>query len=71
MQTLLLFMKVLPLLLEILKMLQQRRASIEAAEQIVADLTQAADYLIMGADLARAKVKDTDDEIANDPFNRD
>ena len=71
MKTLLLILKLLPLVLEIVRMIQLKRLTAEATDEMIADLEQAADYLIMRSNLARAEVKDTPDEIASDPFNRD
>lgn len=71
MQTLLLILKVLPVLLEIVKMIQQHRLTSQATDEMLADLEMTADYLVTRSNLARAEVKDTPDEIASDPFNRD
>ena len=70
MQTLLLILKLLPLVLEIVKMIQAKRLTAEATDEMIADLEQAADYLIMRSNLAASEVKDTPDEVANDPHNR-
>ena len=71
MQALLLILKVLPLFLSIVKMLMERRLTLQATEEVVASLQQAADYLIMRSNLARAEVKDTDEAVIADEFNRD
>lgn len=71
MQALLLILKVLPLFLSIVKMLMERRLTLQATEEVVASLEQAADYLIMRSNLARAEVKDTDEAVIADEYNRD
>jgi hypothetical protein len=69
--TLLLLLKVAPVLLEIVKMIQQYRLTSKATDEMLADLQQTADYLVTRSDLARAEVKDSPDAIASDSFNRD
>lgn len=71
MQTLLLILKLLPLVLEIVRMIQLKRLTAEATDEMLADLEQTADYLIMRSDLARTKVDTSDDAILLDPNNRD
>lgn len=71
MTTLLLILKVAPVLLEIVKMIQQHRLTSKATEEMLADLQQTADYLVTRSQLARAEVKDDKDSISSDPFNRD
>ena len=71
MNTLLLILQLMPSLLRIIEMIQQARLTAQATKEMMADLEQTADYLVTRTELARAKVKDTPDEIANDPNNRD
>lgn len=71
MSTLLLLLKVAPVLLKIVQMIQQYRLTSKATDEMLADLQQTADYLVTRSNLARAEVKDTADEIKKDPFNRD
>jgi hypothetical protein len=70
-QILLLILRLMPMVLEIVKMIQAHRLTKQATDEMIADLEQTADYLVTRASLARAEVKDTPDEVANDPFNRD
>lgn len=71
MQTLLLVLKLLPMVLEIVKMIQAHRLSEQATTEMITDLELTADYLVTRSKLARAEVKDTEDEISRDPNNRD
>jgi hypothetical protein len=64
-------LKVAPVLLEIVKMIQQYRLTSKATEEMLADLQQTADYLVTRSNLASAEVKDDPDAIASDSFNRD
>ena len=52
-------------------MIQAKRLTAEATDEMIADLEQAADYLIMSSNLARTKVDTTDEAIIRDPNNRD
>jgi hypothetical protein len=70
-QTLLLILKLLPLVLSIINMIQRQRLTAQATDEMIADLELTADYLVTRANQAAAEVKDTPDEIAADPFNRD
>jgi hypothetical protein len=70
-QTLLLILKLLPLVLEIVRAIQAQRLTAAATEEMIADLEQTADYLVTRSNLARAEVKDTPDAIETDPYNRD
>lgn len=70
MQTLLLILKLMPMVLEIIKLIQLHRLTEKATEEMIADLEMTADYLVTRSKLARAEVKDTPDAIKNDPDNR-
>lgn len=69
-QTLLLILKLMPMVLEIIKLIQLHRLTEKATEEMIADLEMTADYLVTRSKLARAEVKDTPDAIKNDPDNR-
>lgn len=70
MQTLLLILKLLPMVLEIVKAIQAHRLTQQATDEMIADLQQTADYLVTRAKLAKSEVKDSDDAISSDPDNR-
>jgi hypothetical protein len=71
MQTLLLILKFLPMVLEIVKLIQQARMSAAATDEMLSDLQMTADYLVSRSGEARAKVESTDEAIDSDPNNRD
>lgn len=71
MQILLIVLKLLPMVLQIIQLIQRHRLTAEATQQMVDDLTMTADYLAASAGKARAEVKDTAEEVQNDPLNRD
>lgn len=57
--------------LEIYKMIQAHRLTEQATDEMLADLQTTANYLVTRSKLARAEVKDTDEAIISDSFNRD
>jgi hypothetical protein len=71
MEFLSLLLRVLPTLLEIVKMIQQSRLTAQATDEMLADLQQTADYLVTRSNLAKAQVTDVQSEIDSDPYNRD
>jgi hypothetical protein len=71
MQALLLILKLLPMLLDIVRMIQQHRLTQQATDEMIADLQQTADYLVTRANLAREEVQHAPSDIEADPYNRD
>lgn len=71
METLLLIVKLLPMVLEIVKMIQTHRLTAQATDEMITDLKMTADYLVTRTELARAKVSDAQADIDADPDNRD
>lgn len=69
--TLQLVLKVLALAMTLFQEIRRQRLTQQATEEMMTDLMQTADYLVTRANLARAEVKDTDEAISEDPFNRD
>jgi hypothetical protein len=67
----LLLLKFLPMVLEIIKMIQVQRLTAEATDEMIADLQMTADYLVNRSNLAGANVDKTDEAIDADPNNRD
>jgi hypothetical protein len=68
---LLLFLKFLPMVLEIIKMIQVQRMTAEATDEMIADLQMTADYLVNRSNLAGAQVDKSEEAVDNDPNNRD
>lgn len=71
MQTLFLILKLLPMVLELIKMFQQYRLTAQATQEVIDDLQMTADYLVARSGEAKAKVENTDEAISADPNNRD
>jgi hypothetical protein len=68
---LLLFLKFLPMVLEIIKMIQVQRLTAEATDEMIADLQMTADYLVNRSNVAGAQVDKSEEATDNDPNNRD
>ena len=66
-----LFFTLLPVLLEIIKMVKQHQLSVEEARNLSEEIKQNADALILKAKLAKLQVKDDSKSIEDDPYNRD
>jgi hypothetical protein len=69
--TLLLLLKFLPMVLEIMKMIQAHRLTSQATDEMISDLQMTADYLVSRSNLAGAQVDKSDEAVDNDPNNRD
>jgi hypothetical protein len=69
--TFLALLKLLPMVLEIIKMFQMARLTQQAQDEVITDLQMTADYLVARSSEAKAKVENTDDAFASDPNNRD
>jgi hypothetical protein len=67
----LLFLKFLPMVLEIIKMIQTSRLTAEATDEMIADLQMTADYLVNRSNLAGANVDKSEGAVDADPNNRD
>jgi hypothetical protein len=70
-ETLLLLLKFLPMVLEIVKMIQAHRLSQQATDEMLVDLQQTADYLVSRSNLAAAQVDKSEEAKDADPNNRD
>jgi 5-methylcytosine-specific restriction endonuclease McrBC GTP-binding regulatory subunit McrB len=71
MQWLFAFLKLMPMVLELVRLIQLHRLTEEATDEMIADLEMTAEYLVTRANKARDDVKDTPEDIENDPFNVD
>lgn len=71
METFLTILKLLPMVLELIKLIQLHRLTAQQTEDMVNDLTMTAEYLATRAIKAKTEVKHTDEDIINDPYNRD
>jgi hypothetical protein len=71
MEYFLLILKFLPMVMEIVKMIQQARLTSEATQEMIDDLQMTADYLVQRANTAGAQVDKSEDAVDNDPNNRD
>jgi hypothetical protein len=69
--TFLALLKLLPMVLEIIKMFQMARLTQQAQDEVITDLQMTADYLVSRSSEAKAKVENTDDAFDADPNNRD
>jgi hypothetical protein len=67
----LLLLKFLPMVLEIIKMIQVQRLTAEATDEMIADLQMTADYLVNRSNLAGAQVDKSEEAVDADPNNRD
>jgi hypothetical protein len=70
-QTLLLILKLLPLVLAIVREIQRRRLTAEAADELIAEMNARGEVLVARAIEARASVDTSPEAIDADPFNRD
>jgi hypothetical protein len=71
MEYFLLILKFLPMVMEIVKMIQQARLTSEATQEMIDDLQMTADYLVQRANTAGAQVDKSEEAVDNDPNNRD
>jgi hypothetical protein len=71
MEYFLLILKFLPMVMEIVKMIQQNRLSAQATDEMLVDLQQTADYLVNRSNLAGAQVDKSEGAVDDDPNNRD
>jgi hypothetical protein len=71
MEYFLLILKFLPMVMEIVKMIQQARLTSEATQEMIDDLQMTADYLVQRANTAGTQVDKTEEAVDNDPNNRD
>lgn len=66
-----LILKLLPMVFEIIKMIQHHRLTTEATAEMISDLEQTAQWLSARAGKARATVDTSQEAIDNDPNNMD
>lgn len=71
MSTLGLLLKFLPVVLEIIRLIQRNRLSKEATKEVLDSFRQNGEIMVLKAEKARAEVSDDPDAIENDPYNRD
>jgi hypothetical protein len=71
MATFLALLKLLPMVLEIIKMFQMARLTQEAQDEVITDLQMTADYLVNRSNLAGAQVDKSEEAVDADPNNRD
>lgn len=66
-----LFLTLMPLVLELIRLFQRHRLSAKATQEVLDDLKASAQTLVLKAELARANVDQSDEAISADPHNRD
>ena len=71
MSSLLLILKLLPLVLAIINAIQRQRLTAAATQEVIDDLNRSVEALVAKAVAARATVDQSPEAIDNDPFNRD
>jgi hypothetical protein len=69
--TFLALLKLLPMVLEIIKMFQMARLTQQAQDEVITDLQMTADYLVNRSNAAGAQVDKSEEAVDNDPNNRD
>ncbi len=70
-KTLLLILKVLPIVLKIVQAIERYRLTREATQEVHDALDTSAELMVARAALARASVPTDPDSVRSDPFNRD
>jgi len=70
-KTLLLILKVLPIVLKIVQAIERYRLTKEATREVLDALDANAELMVARAALARASVPTDPDSVLVDPFNRD
>lgn len=71
MQGLFLLLRLLPTVLEIIKIIQRGRLTAQATQEVLDDLHLSVQALVSQAVAARASVDSSPEAIVNDPLNRD